>query len=156
MSLILAFSLVEIVLPALNRLGNLALTLDYSHDTGTLLAIFTGILVCCGLAGLIPALLMANVRPKHLIGGSYSSGRGYLGRMLRGGLTVVQFAAVGIFFVLILGFAVQLRHMQNSDLGFSRDHLLTTDAMVGSLSLTEQFEKVLSTWRRTPGIMAVA
>lgn len=155
LSQIVAFSLVEVGLPVLNRLGNLTLALDYGRDAGTVLALFTGVLFCCALASLVPAALMTGVRPRQLIGGTRSFSGNRPGGVLRSSLSIVQFIVAGIFFILIIGFAAQLRHMQKSDLGFSRDNLLTTDAMIGSRALTTEFENVLRGWRSTPGIDAV-
>ena len=154
-SLVLAISLVETSLPVLNEMGGLLLKLDYAQDAATLAALSGMVLASSLLAGLVPAALMAGVRSVQVLTASRSPGAGRFGRRLREGLTIVQFVVVGVFFIVIGGFAAQLRHMQTADLGFSRNNLLLTDAMILSGSHDRRFAAVRAKWRETPGIEAV-
>ena len=69
---------------------------------------------------------------------------------------MVQFTAASAFFIIIIGLGAQVRHMETAELGFTRDNLFITDAMISRLLTLQKAEAIQAAWRRTPGITAVA
>lgn len=154
-ALMVAFSLIELSLPVVNALGRLSLRLDYMRDGPTLLALAGAVLAGSVVAGLYPALNLSAFPPaKGPSRAPPPAGRS--GRTVREGLAVVQFTAASAFFIIIIGLAAQVRHMETADLGFARDRLFITDAMVSRLLTLKKAETIQAAWRRTPGITAVA
>ncbi len=155
-ALMMAFSLVELCLPLINTLGRLSLRLDYVRDGSTLLALAGAVLAGSAIAGLYPALALSAFQPARGLSLAKAPAGGRSGRLLREGLAVVQFTAASAFFIVIIGLAAQVRHMETERLGIARDRLLTSDAPVSRLVSPQRAAEIHAAWRRTPGITAVA
>ncbi|MBW8881665.1 MAG: ABC transporter permease, partial [Asticcacaulis sp.] len=152
----IAFSLVELSLPVLNHLGHLSLRLDYWRDSPTLLALAAAVLAGSAIAGLYPAVVLSGFHPAQGLSATRTPAGGRIGHIVREILAVVQFIAASAFFIIIAGLAAQVRHMETAELGFARDGLLITDAMITRLMPPEKALAIQDAWRRTPGIVAVA
>jgi len=155
-ALALAFSLVELCLPVINRLGHLTLRLDYLHDRATLLALAAAVLLGSLIAGLYPAMVLSAFAPAQGLALARFPAGGRHARRLREGLVAAQFTAASAFFIIITGLSAQVRHMETMELGFARDGLLLTDAMVSRLLSPDKALAIQAAWRQTPGITAVA
>lgn len=153
-ALAVALSIVELALPLINRVGRLALSLGYASDWSWFLGLSGAVIVGSLAAGIYPAIVLSSFRPATgLIQMRTSDGRS--GRALRSWLVMVQFVVATIFFVVVAGLSAQLHRMQASDLGFSRDNLLTCESLVGSLPDERVRVRIVEAWRRVPGISAV-
>ena len=155
-ALAVAFSLVELCLPLINRLGHLALRLDYGHDSAFLVALATAVLSGSLAAGLYPALVLSALRPSQGLSLARAPTGGRYGRLLREALVAAQFTAASAFFIIIIGLGAQVRHMETAELGFTRDGVLLSDAMITRLLSPGKALAIQAAWRRTPGITAVA
>ncbi len=154
--LIVAFSLVEIGLPLLNLAAHLSLSLDYCQDGKSILGLSVVVISSAVFSGLYPAGMLALNQRMRGIGASKVTGDGLRGRRLREGLSIAQFAVAGAFLIVLAGLAAQLRHMETSELGYSRDNLLTTDALITSEIFSERVGQVVDAWRKTSGIESVS
>lgn len=122
-ALFFALGLVLLFLPAFNRLAQK--NLSFSLDTNlpfliglVVLTLFTGL-----VSGSYPALFLSSFHPVRVIKGGHSSGSRKT--KLRKVLVVTQFT---IAIVLIIGTLVinrQLQYIQNRDLGFNREQVLS-------------------------------
>ena len=155
-ALAIAFSLVELSLPFLNRLGHLSLGLDYWRDGPILLALSAAVLAGSAIAGLYPALVLSGFYPAQGLSVATTPAGGRLGNIVREILAVVQFTAAAAFFIVIAGLAMQVRHMETAELGFARDRLLVSSALITRLLPPKRALAIQAAWRRTPGIVAVA
>ncbi len=125
LGLLLAVGLVELLLPAFNRLAGKALNITYLDNptmTGGLIAltIFVGL-----VSGSYPALLLSNFRPITVLKGTLTTTFGARTPLrLRALLVVLQFAIsiglMGITYVVNR----QLDFMQNKRLGFNKEHVV--------------------------------
>ncbi|HWK58851.1 MAG TPA: ABC transporter permease [Parapedobacter sp.] len=118
-SLMVAFILVQLVLPAFNHISGKELTIDVGP---TLALVCLGMLVGA-IAGIYPAFYLSSFKPVAVLKGKPS------GRVktvsLRSGLVVFQFF---VSVTLIIGTIVvyeQMRYIQNKDLGFDKEQLIT-------------------------------
>jgi putative ABC transport system permease protein len=155
-SLVIGFSLVEAGIPVLNRIANLSLSLDYRRDWLSILGLSSAVLIGALSAGAYPAGILALNRSVRVFGAATAPRSNLHGRRLREALTVVQFATAGIFLIVIAGFGAQIRHMETSELGYSRDNLLVTNALVTSDARRDQMRRIVNAWRDLPGIDGVA
>jgi len=155
-ALALAFSLVELCLPVINHLGHLSLRLDYLHDRGTLLALSAAVLLGSLIAGLYPAMVLSAYSPAQGMALARAPAGGRHARSLRECLVAAQFTAASAFFIIITGLGAQVRHMETMELGFTRDGVLLTEAMISRLLSPEKALAIQAAWRRTPGITAVS
>ena len=116
-SLGLAMSLVEVLLPAYDRFLREPIHLNYLADWGQLAALLGGAVLVGVLAGLYPALVLSGVRPaalKPALSSRTESGT------LRSALVTGQFAlSIGLGIAAIVVFS-QIEFARSLDLGFDR------------------------------------
>lgn len=156
LTLLLAFlvglSLVELSLPLINSAGGLFLKLDYRTDATWLLTVL-GIVLAAGLiAALYPAFVLAAFKPAQVLASSRTPGGGRMTGFLRTGLAMMQFTAVAVAFVLIMGFMLQIRHIQNADIGFQRGNLMIVNSVRDSSVTQTQREAFITAARGLPGV----
>ena len=117
---LLAMLLVQIALPFFNKLLQLQLAVNWWQAIGFMGSI---LLITLLLAGVYPAFVLSSFKPIKVLKGNWRhSGAGLL---LRKSITFVQFAIAA---ALIMGTTViyeQLKFIEQKDLGFNKDNLLT-------------------------------
>jgi putative ABC transport system permease protein len=122
-ALLLAAVLTWVTLPALNSVTGLTLTVQTLIKPAILIPLlFTPLLVGI-LSGLYPALFLSSFQPSKVLKGLLKVGSGSVS--FRKVLVVTQFA---ISIVLLISTAIvfqQLHFMQNTALGFNKDHIVT-------------------------------
>ena len=118
-ALFIAFALVQLALPAFNNISGKHL----SFDVKPILA-FIGLGLLVGVvAGIYPAFYLSSFKPIAVLKGKLTSSNKSFG--LRSGLVVFQFF---ISVALIIGTIVvyqQMKYIQNKDLGFNKEQILT-------------------------------
>ncbi|MBW8880429.1 MAG: FtsX-like permease family protein, partial [Asticcacaulis sp.] len=152
---LIGFSLVELFLSPVNRVGGLRLHLDYVGD-GPFIACLMGTILASGMiAGLYPAHLLSQLAPagyRPLPNRFQLFSR----RGVRQGLVVLQFAVVSAAFVVLAGFAAQIRHVESSELGFPRQGILTTWSTNSPYVSEERLNRIMAAWRAVPDVRTVA
>ncbi len=128
LSLVVAFAIIQLILPFFNELAQKELALNLLGNTliGPLLLGFA--LLVGLLAGLYPAFYISSMKPVEVMKGKFRSNT--KGQWLRNGLVVFQFA---ISIVLISGTLVvnsQMDYIQNKRLGFDKENVLVIDNVV--------------------------
>ena len=121
----LALVLARIALPLFHALAGTELAGGLIPNGAVALALVAAAVVVGLVAGAYPALVLAGFQPVRVLRGAFSSSRE--GTLLRKGLVVCQFA---IAIALIAGTGVvqqQLRFVQQRDLGFAAEQLVTLD-----------------------------
>ena len=119
-SVVVAYGLIQLVLPIFNEFVNRRLILNLFDNFYTipLLILFT--LVVGLLAGSYPAFYLSSFQPSHVL----KSKSGKRKSSLRSTLVIIQFA---ISITLIIGTLIirnQLHYILNRDLGFKKDQLI--------------------------------
>jgi len=150
LGLVLAFALVEILVPAFDNFLQRPIRLHYT-DWELLLAL-VGLAVTAGLiSGSYPALVLSRFRPAATLR-TNSAGQSGSGA-LRNVLVILQFAvSIGLGIAAAVVFS-QISYARNIDLGFRRDNIL----VVSSGRMTpEQRETFAHTLRANPGVVDVA
>jgi len=134
-SMTLALCIAPLVLPAFNLLAGKSMTLS-GPDTGGLIVIVGLAAVVAGLlAGSYPAFLLSSFKPVETLRSRISAIPG--GASFRRILIVFQFAASVTLILCSIVVARQLRFIRNSDLGFSRDQVVTIE---NNLQLKPKFD----------------
>ncbi|GAA0544108.1 putative ABC transport system permease protein [Rhizomicrobium palustre] len=150
LALVLAFAMVEILLPAFGGFLQRPIGFDYAHDWPLFLSLI-GLAVVAGLiSGFYPALVLSGFRPATTL---RTNSAGQVGSgLLRNVLVVLQFAVsigLGISAAVVFG---QINYARNIDLGFRHDNVVT----MGTGRMTnEQREAFVRALRSYPGIVSV-
>jgi putative ABC transport system permease protein len=151
-SLGIALSLAEILLPAYDRLLGEPIGINYLAEWRMLLAMAAGAVAVGVLSGAYPALVLSGFRPASALKstGSERAGSG----LLRSGLVIAQFAvsiAVGIAAIVVFR---QIDYARKLDLGFTRDEVVILRDLTNLAP--EARDSLARILRAGPGIDAVA
>jgi len=151
----LALLLVELNLPRLNQAlamlnADLSVFQLFRPDSlGWFGGLVLGVIL---LAGLYPALVMARFRPAVALRGHLTA-RQVGGTSVRRGLVGVQFFITQLFVLVALVMTAQVRHMQEADLGFRKEAILTVPVTTPDPLKQQTLRERL---RQVPGVEAVA
>lgn len=149
-SLLIAFILVQLVLPYVNDFLNKDLSFVNLYSWPFWTIVLAGTVVIGMLAGSYPAFYLSAPNPvkvlRNRMAGNKSNAR------LRSGLVVVQF---GIAMMLVVGVGIihdQLTYMQNKHLGFEQENIVL---LANSESIYNNYENVKTELEQHPAIKEV-
>ncbi|SDE93482.1 ABC transporter permease [Epilithonimonas hungarica] len=116
---IVAFAMVELLLPTYNKFLNKEIKLNDPS-----LFIYTGLLliVFSLISGLIPALYLSNFKPINTLKGNFARSRH--GIWLRNSILTLQLIISSFFIICSLIIHNQVNYMMNKDLGFKGDQVI--------------------------------
>lgn len=124
LSLLLSLAMAYILLPTLNGFSGKALDLNFINNRSLLSGVIV-IAIITGLAsGSYPAVFLSSFHPLRVLRGGFSEKQ--QGQSLfRKALVVIQFGITIILLITTLIISRQLAFMQNKDLGFNKDHIVS-------------------------------
>ncbi len=149
MAAAVALLLVQLLLPAFNRMTDRQLVLPVaSIDFWLLLG---GITLLTGLvAGSYPAFLLSSFKPVQVLKGTLRIGSG--AAQLRQGLVVFQFVLSMMMIVATIVVYRQIQYIRSRDIGLQRENLLHFGAAPG---IGKHFEAYRAELLRQPGVQQV-
>ena len=143
LALVLALILMGLLLPVFNNISGKSFALSDLFCLRFMVSILIAGSIAGIIAGLYPAFYLASFKPVAILKGEPVSGKGN-GR-LRQILVVIQFALSILIAVASVFMYLQLKHLQNKDLGFDKENLLCipmTDQMKSKYySLKDELRK---------------
>jgi putative ABC transport system permease protein len=124
-SFLLSLIVVNLLLPAFNAFTNKQLSLGLSTDYRIWLyavafAVLTGL-----LSGSYPALMLSRFKPVLLLKGLKLQNK--TGLSLRKGLVIFQFTISIVMIIATIVLFLQVKYLNNSDLGFNKNLLVVID-----------------------------
>jgi putative ABC transport system permease protein len=122
-SLIIAIGLIELLMPYFNNLIEKQLTLEYFNNPFILYSIFSVLIVIGFLAGSYPAFVLSSFKPAEVLKGKVKAGT--KSGNLRSSLVIFQFTASIILIISTLVVLNQLNYIQNKNLGFNKENVIT-------------------------------
>ncbi|CAD5252481.1 MULTISPECIES: ABC transporter permease [unclassified Imperialibacter] len=141
---------IRLALPGFNNLTGRTLTFNLFSNVYTLPGLLLFALVVGVLAGSYPALYLSQARPISVL--KHNKVKGAKSSKLRSSLVITQFA---ISISLLIGTIVikdQLHYIQNKNLGFSREHLVS---IRNAALLREKTDVFSETIRQNLNIQAI-
>jgi len=150
LSLLIAFGLTALLLPAIDKFSNLQLNINSLSNWQVLLPILTLPFVIGLISGIYPALFISSFIPVKVLKGILKVNTGTFS--FRKVLVVLQFSISIVLIVATIVVFRQLQYIQDKDLGFSKDHVLT---MQYDGSLSKQFDAFRTDLLKNPGIKAI-
>jgi putative ABC transport system permease protein len=122
LSLLLSIAIILIVMPSFAQFVDLDLSLNIKENPQWVLILLLTCLVVGFISGSYPALRLSSFVPIIVLKGGYNKGtRGYTFRNI---LVIGQFAISGALIIGAIIVANQLRYIQNTDMGYSRDQTI--------------------------------
>jgi putative ABC transport system permease protein len=119
-SILLALVIVELTLPYYNNFLNKNIVLLASQFYIQLILIF---IITILTAGLFPAIYISNFETFKVLKGNFDRSKN--GIWLRNGMLIFQFAIAAFFIIGSHMVYQQIKYLQNKDLGFKGDQVLT-------------------------------
>ncbi|HVX27264.1 MAG TPA: ABC transporter permease [Parafilimonas sp.] len=150
-AIIIAFALLYVTLPWLNKVSGQNLSVNILLKWQVLIPLFLAPFVVGIISGLYPALFMSSFQPVKTLKGLFKVGGSSIS--FRKVLVVTQFAISIILIITTMIVFQQLRYMQNASLGYNKDHLIT---MAYNNQLDNQYEAFRNTLLQNPNIKDVA
>lgn len=156
-ALIIALALSTFMLPFINDIAEIRLTIEQWTQPSFVLAVILMLLSGTVFAGLYPAFVLSSFRPATVLKGKVVSGRSRF--TLRKALVVFQFAAC---IVLISGTAIvtrQLDYMRNMELGLNLKQVVSVRAprvLSNGADRNQSLKTFVNEVRRIPHVEAVA
>ncbi|MGN6355233.1 MAG: ABC transporter permease, partial [Parafilimonas sp.] len=149
-AIIIAFVLLYLLLPWLNKISSQNLSVSILFKWQILVPLFLAPFVVGIISGIYPALFMSSFQPVKTLKGLFKvSGTSISFRKV---LVVTQFAISIILIITTVIVFQQLRYMQNASLGYDKDHLIT---MAYNNQLNDQYEAFRNTLLQNSNIKAV-
>ena len=146
-SLLIAFVLAVLLLPAINDMSGLHLSIDALLTWHVLLPVLLMPCVVGLISGIYPALFMSSFVPAKVLKGLFKVQTSTFS--LRKILVVLQFSVSIILIVATTVVFKQLRYIQDKDIGIDKDHVLT---MQYDDALNSQFHAFKADLLKNPGI----
>ena len=122
-AILIAFVCLYFTLPWLNNISGQQLALSILMKWQVLVPVFFAPFVVGILSGLYPALFMSSFQPVKTLKGLFKVGGGNIS--FRKVLVVVQFAISIVLIITTIIVFQQLRYMQETSLGYDKEHLIT-------------------------------
>jgi putative ABC transport system permease protein len=128
-SFLLAVGVVNLLLPAFNNFANKQLSLGFSSDYRIWLFAIAFVTIIGLLSGSYPALLLSRFKPVLLLKGFKLQNRTDLS--LRKALVIFQFTISVVMIIGTIVLFLQVRYLNNTNLGFNKDLLVIIDVNTG-------------------------
>jgi putative ABC transport system permease protein len=125
-SLLIAISLVEIILPAFSLVTGKIVTNDFRFKKETLIGLFSLGIFTAFISSLYPALFLSSFKPIPLLKRNFKLGT--KSTNFRKTLVLVQFSISLMLIIGTFGVFRQLRYLHNADLGFTKKNIIVIDA----------------------------
>ena len=151
-SFILSLIVVNLLLPAFNAFANKQLSLGFSTDFRIWLLAIAFALVTGFLSGSYPALMLSRFKPVVLLKGFKIRNKYDLS--LRKMLVVFQFAISTVMIIGTIVLFLQVRYLNNTNLGFDKDLLVVID--VNTNKARTNFETVKTEMSKIPTVKNVS
>jgi putative ABC transport system permease protein len=151
-SFFLALGVVNLILPGFNQFTNKQLTLSFKSDYRIWLYAIAFVTIIGLLSGSYPALLLSRFKPVLLLKGFKLQNRTDLS--LRKALVVFQFTISVVMIIGTIVLFLQVRYLNNTNLGFNKDLLAVID--VNTRKARANFESVKSEMTKIPAVKNVS
>lgn len=151
-SLVLSLLLVSFILPYFEQFIELDLNLNFLQNPELLIMLLVVCVITGIVAGSYPAFALSGYKPITVLKGRFS--RSISGSKLRKSLVIIQFTISGCLIISALIITQQLIFIQNIDMGYDRDHILTF--RLNDRKLMSKVPILKEELKKIPGVLNVA
>jgi putative ABC transport system permease protein len=122
-AILISFILLYLALPWLNKISGQELSVDILIRPQILIPVFLAPFAVGIISGTYPALFMSSFQPVETLKGLFKVGSGSIS--FRKVLVVAQFAISIVLIITTIIVFQQLRYMQETSLGYDKEHIIT-------------------------------
>lgn len=154
LALLVALPVVYVAIGPYTTLTDTAFTFSGMFGSSQVFIIVLFVLMTGLLSGLIPALRMSRFAPTAAISGKRDGGKS--SRLIRSGLSVIQFTFAVVLVILAIGIMLQVRYLNELDAGFNRSNLVILDSMYNPRNPDQfNYDAMVNELRQHPGVLTV-
>ncbi|MEX0741067.1 MAG: FtsX-like permease family protein [Pseudohongiella sp.] len=154
LALLLALPVIYLAIGPYTALTGTAFSFGSMFGSSQVLIIVAFVLLTGFLSGLVPALRMSRFAPTAAISGKRDGGRS--SRLVRAGLTVIQFTFAVVLIILAIGIGLQVRYLNEIDTGFNRNNLVVLNTRYNPLNPDQfNYDALVDELRQHPGIVTI-
>jgi len=151
-SLLFSLLIISLILPYFEQFVELDLSLNFKQSPD-LIIMLLGVCIIVGIvSGSYPAFALSAFKPISVLKGSFT--RSVKGSKLRNILVIIQFAISGCLIICALIVTQQLTFIQNKDMGYNRDHIVTF--RLNDWDLIDKMPVLKDELKKVPGVLSVA
>ncbi len=150
-ALLLSLLIVEVTLPSFNNLLDIKLSMGYFSNWFIVPALIGFVLFVGLISGSYPSFFLASFNPISVLKGKIKAGAKSSG--LRSALVVSQFTVSMIILLATTVVYLQLRYMQNYNLGFVKDNKIVIKRSDGLKKNMDIFKQEAA---KIPGVISIA
>jgi putative ABC transport system permease protein len=152
MAFVLSVITVNLLLPAFNQFTGKQLSLGIHTDYHIWLYSITVTVLIGILSGIYPSLLLSRFNPVLLLKGLKVHDKS--GLSLRKGLVVFQFTISVVMIIATIVLVMQVRFVNNKNLGFNKEQLLVVD--INSGTVRRESQTIKTEFAKIPGVKNVS
>ncbi len=152
LAMVISIIIVLLALPAFNRLVERQLSLNPATNPQLLLGLVVIIIFVGLFAGSYPSMVISGFRPISVLSGAYI--RSSKGSGLRNILVLSQFSITIILIVCTLTVKKQLNFVKNTDVGYSKEQIITLS--VRDKAVRQNIQTIKTELMRYSDVTAVA
>ena len=151
LALLIALGLTKLFLPVFGNVIERSIELNFTENALLIPTLFVLIMVVGLISGSYPALYMSSLRPFQVLKGKIENrAKGF---NLQRSLIVLQYV---VSIILVIGSIVvyrQLQFIQNKELGYDKDHIITIASRDNNVS--DKFDVICDELLQNPQVTAV-
>jgi putative ABC transport system permease protein len=132
----IALAAVMIVIPAINNLLDIHLTVSALYEGNMLFFLGSALAAVTLLAGFYPAFLLSGFNPARVLKSTLSAQQG--GISLRRGLVIFQFFTAQALIIVTIVMVSQMSYVNTADMGFNKEAILTAQLPQDSVGIARQ------------------
>ncbi len=151
-SVVLALCFAELLLPLFNNLTDKALSINFL-DTGLVIFIISVVLFIGLASGIYPALYLSGFRPIEVLKSNNTPRSGHA--FFRKILVVTQFCISIILIVCTLVIWLQMRYIENKDIGFSEEQVYVIKTPPADSSFNKKYEELKHELLQNPDVLGM-
>ncbi len=152
-SLLVALTVSEAILPLFNRIVSVPLNIEYIENW-TFILFIVGITVFTGVtSGLYPALVLSSLNPLLTIKNQVFVSIKFKKYSMRRGLIIFQLVMSMVFVLTTLGISGQFNYLKNKDMGFDKKNLLISKIKETEKVKINEFSALREELLQIPGVL---
>lgn len=150
-AIFIAYILSRPLTPVFNHLFDRQLDWSLMVQPLTILAILIGGIILSFISGFYPAMIVSKFQPSQVFRGQHGGGK--TGSWLRNGFIIFQFG-ISVFLMICTGVLMgQLNFIQQSELGYDKDHVI---ALPADRKIVDKIERFKTNFKENPSIKNIS
>ena len=152
-SIALSLIIIELLLPAYNRILDTDFHVDFMHNDIFNIGLLLILVIVSLLAGSYPAFYLSRFRPIKVLKNAVNDQNGSSGYLSKGLVTLQFVFSIGMLFSIGLVFS-QFRYVLNKDLGLNYKDVISVPLY--SHNSEEEVQRIRNTFNTVPGVLDIS